>query len=190
MLLFRYQTLHGRGLAASLAARTEACGNARLYSFYVRFIGDQMSTSVSLQRQEKESVAPASDVVLRLLIINDDRESLDLIREALKDGLYEVFITADAAEGLDILRRKHPHIVLLDLLMPQIGGMEMLETILEIDPGVDVILITERYITDAAVEAIKKGACDYLTKPISAIRLRERMEHCDLTRSYDSTARN
>ena len=74
---------------------------------------------------------------------------------------------------MDLVRKKRPHVFLLDLLMPQIGGREMLEKILEIDPRVDVILITRHYSTDAAVEAIKKGACDYLTKPISVENLRK-----------------
>ena len=60
--------------------------------------------------------------------------------------------------------------------MPQLGGMEMLEKIVEMDPGIDVILMTAHYTTETAVEAIKKGAYDYLTKPISIAKLRSRTE--------------
>jgi DNA-binding NtrC family response regulator len=60
--------------------------------------------------------------------------------------------------------------------MPKISGMQLLERMLEIDPGVDIILITAHYSTDSAVEAIKKGACDYLVKPLEIERLRERID--------------
>jgi DNA-binding NtrC family response regulator len=134
-----------------------------------------MSNTLTLQTQKKQSVASATNLMLRLLIIDDDLANLALMREVFEGEPVEVFVTENASEGLDVFRNKRPHIVMLDLLMPQIGGMEMLERILEIDPGVDVILITGHYSTDAAVEAIKKGACDYLTKPIPVARLRERV---------------
>jgi DNA-binding NtrC family response regulator len=60
--------------------------------------------------------------------------------------------------------------------MPKMNGIELLTRILEVDPAIDVILMTAHYSTDAAVEAIKKGACDYLTKPISLPVLRERVD--------------
>jgi DNA-binding NtrC family response regulator len=66
--------------------------------------------------------------------------------------------------------------VLSDIVMPKMNGMELLSRILEVDPAIDVILMTAHYSTEAAVEAIKKGACDYLTKPISLPVLRERIE--------------
>jgi DNA-binding NtrC family response regulator len=118
-------------------------------------------------------VAPPTETVLRLLIIDDDLASVSLLRQVFENEPVEVFVTGDTTEGLDLFRTKRPQIVTLALLMPQMGGMEMMERILMIDPGVDVILITRHYSTDAAVEAIKKGAYDYLTKPISVARFRE-----------------
>jgi DNA-binding NtrC family response regulator len=135
-----------------------------------------MSTTSSLRTEENGAAVPANDVSLRLLIIAEDSESHGLIRKALEDEPVEVFVARDASEGLDLLRKCRPHIVLLQVHGPHIDGMQMLDKMLEIDPGVDIILLTEHYSTDTAVEAIKKGACDYLTKPISAPRLRERVE--------------
>jgi hypothetical protein len=65
--------------------------------------------------------------------------------------------------------------VLTDLVMPHLTGMEVLERIMEFDPSIDVILMTAHYSTESAVEAIKKGATDYLNKPISIAALRERV---------------
>ena len=117
----------------------------------------------------------ATEIILRLLIIDDDLDSLALMQQVFETEPVEIFLTGDALEGLELVRKNHPDVVLLDLLMPKIGGMKVLDSILEIDSGVDVILMTGHYSTDSAVEAIKKGACDYLTKPISIERLRERV---------------
>jgi len=132
-----------------------------------------VSINLTLHKQKGESAASATDLALRLLVIDDDLPTLAFMRKVFEKEPVEIFVAGDTSEGLDLLRKKRPHVVMLDLLMPEIGGMEMLEKILEIDPGVDVILISGNYSTEAAVEAIKKGACDYLTKPISVVRLRE-----------------
>jgi DNA-binding NtrC family response regulator len=76
---------------------------------------------------------------------------------------------------LAIVRERRNEIVLLDLLMPGVSGMELLEKIVAIAPGAEVILVTGHYSTDSAVEAIRKGASDYITKPLSVPNLRNRI---------------
>ena len=88
----------------------------------------------------------------------------------------EVLTTTDPEDGWRIVKRDHPEIVLLDLRMPKVSGMELLERIVEFDPGIDVILVTGDYSTESAVGAIQKGACDYLTKPFSPKALRQRID--------------
>ena len=116
-----------------------------------------------------------NDFLLRLVIVDDEVMNLKLIRQALSDQPIEIFASADPLEGLELVRSKHPHLVFLDLMMPELGGLELLERIVEMDPGIDVILMTGHYTPESAVEAIQKGACDYLTKPLSIPKLRERM---------------
>ncbi|MGA2858392.1 MAG: sigma-54 dependent transcriptional regulator [Candidatus Sulfotelmatobacter sp.] len=117
-----------------------------------------------------------SPSMFRLLAIDDNRENLDLIRSALdRDGL-EILTEEDPEEGLRTFLRLRPRMVLLDLVMPKISGIEILERMVAIDPGVDVILITAHYSTESAVEAIQKGACDYLTKPLDIEKLRSRIQ--------------
>jgi DNA-binding NtrC family response regulator len=65
--------------------------------------------------------------------------------------------------------------VLTDLVMPHLSGLDVLERIMEVDPATEVILMTAHYSYESAVEAIKKGASDYLIKPISLPTLRERV---------------
>jgi|HubBroStandDraft_6_1064221.scaffolds.fasta_scaffold84172_2 DNA-binding NtrC family response regulator len=112
---------------------------------------------------------------LRLLAIDDDRENLDLIRSALEQDGLEVLTEHDPEEGFRTFLRVRPRMVLLDLVMPGVSGIEILERMITVDPGVDVILITAHYSAESAVEAIQKGACDYLTKPLDIEKLRSRV---------------
>ena len=75
-----------------------------------------------------------------------------------------------------MLQHVRPRIVLLDLVMPKVNGMQLLEKIVAFDPGIDVILMTAHYSTESAVEAIQKGASDYLIKPINMPKLRVRLQ--------------
>ena len=111
-----------------------------------------------------------------LLAMDDDPQSLEFVKDALAQENLEILTTNDPELGLELVLRRHPQIVLLDLVMPKIGGMELLERILEADPGTNVMLMTAHYSTEAAVEAIQKGAYDYLNKPLSVEKLRERVD--------------
>ena len=111
----------------------------------------------------------------QLLAIDDNPENLELITATLANERLEILTASDPEVGFETFLRVRPRIVLLDLVMPKIGGMELLEKMVGIDPGVDVILITAHYSTDSAVEAIQKGACDYLTKPLDVEKLRSRI---------------
>ncbi len=117
----------------------------------------------------------SGSIVPHLLAIDDNPENLELITAALANERLEILTASDPEVGFEAFLRVRPRIVLLDLVMPKIGGMELLEKMVGIDPGVDVILITAHYSTDSAVEAIQKGACDYLTKPLDVEKLRSRI---------------
>ena len=117
----------------------------------------------------------AKGMILKLLAIDDTRPNLELIAEAIAQDGLEILTACDAETGLELFLNSHPNIVLLDLVMPDVNGMELLERIIAADPGVDVILMTAHYSTDSAVQAIQKGACDYLTKPLDLAKLRSRI---------------
>ena len=107
--------------------------------------------------------------------IDDDQSSLDFIRAALKQQPVEILTDTDAATGLKMVLDRRPQIVLLDLMMPTMNGLEVLDRIVEAAPETDVILITGQYSPESAVEAIRRGASDYITKPINLNVLRERV---------------
>ncbi len=109
---------------------------------------------------------------VRLLVIDDEAQNLELISAALEQSGLEVLTAASPEAGLEIFFRVMPEIVLVDLMMPNMSGMEVLERVVSVDPGTEVMLMTGHYSTDSAVEAIQKGASDYFEKPIDINRLR------------------
>src|SRR5476649_2200468 len=110
-----------------------------------------------------------------LLILDDNASSLELLSSPMAQPELEILTASDPEEGLDLVFDRHPQIVLTDLVMPRLSGLDVLERIMEFDPGIEVILMTAHYSTEAAVEAIQKGACDYLNKPLSPEKLRRRV---------------
>jgi DNA-binding NtrC family response regulator len=117
-------------------------------------------------------------------VIDDESQNLGLIELALEQQGLEILTTTDSEAGLAVFREKHPEIVLLDLVMPKISGMDLLEQMIVSDPGAEVILMTGHYSAESAVEAIRKGAADYLTKPLDVLALRDRV--CALVSQHRS----
>jgi DNA-binding NtrC family response regulator len=113
--------------------------------------------------------------LVKLLVIDDDLRALELVSEALAQEGLQILTASHPEAGLELFSQKRPHIVLTDLMMPGMNGIEVLQRILMVDPTADVILMTANYSTDSAVEAIQKGACDYMTKPLSLEKLRSRV---------------
>jgi DNA-binding NtrC family response regulator len=112
---------------------------------------------------------------LTVLAVDDSPENLELIRAALEKQDVEILTETDPETGFEVFQKVRPRVVLLDLVMPRVSGMELLERIVSVDPGTDVILITSHYSPESAVEAIQKGARDYWTKPLDVEKLRSRI---------------
>src|ERR1700722_16167945 len=121
------------------------------------------------------SPSTLSPSTVAMVVIDDNTGSLELLSAALAREGLTIFTASDPEEGVELVFREHPQIVLTDLVMPGMGGLEVLERIVEFDPAIDVILMTAHYTSQTAVEAIRKGASDYLNKPVSIASLRERI---------------
>jgi DNA-binding NtrC family response regulator len=113
---------------------------------------------------------------LRIVVIDDDEQHLKFVATLLAQDNVVVFKSSDPQAGLELVRTEHPQLVIADLIMPGMSGMEILERIVDFDPATDVVLLTGHYSSESAVEAIQKGACDYLTKPVQAEKLQERVD--------------
>jgi DNA-binding NtrC family response regulator len=108
----------------------------------------------------------------RVLIVDDERSIVDIVaRFAEKEG-FDAVRCNGGREAFDYLHDNHADLALVDLRMPEINGMEVLDTIRRVDPGCRVALMTGYAGIDSAIEAIKQGAIDYLTKPLDFERLR------------------
>ncbi len=113
----------------------------------------------------------------KILAIDDDPPSLELVTSALGQDGVEIFGASDPYEGLALFRTEQPEVVLLDLMMPKMNGIEVLKEIVVTEGGrhgdrTIVIMLTAFGTVETAVEAMKAGAYDYLAKPIRVSELR------------------
>ena len=112
---------------------------------------------------------------LTVLIIDDEEPQLRLVEELLDQEGLKIITSTDAAEGLQLFKKERPGLALVDLMMPRMDGINVLEKMLAHDPTAEVILMTGHYTPESAVEAIRKGASDYIAKPLNVQALRERV---------------
>ena len=108
----------------------------------------------------------------RVLIIDDEPSIRKVLAAHLKAQSYEVQTASDGGEGINRLQTEQFHAVVTDLKMPGIGGLEVLHWVRSHDPGLPVVIITAHGTVDTAVEAIKLGAHDYITKPFDRDELK------------------
>src|SRR5579872_3609904 len=120
--------------------------------------------------------APNRQSIASIVAIDDNPRTLEFSTAALAQPELEILTATDAHEGLEFVYKRHPQIVLTDLVMPGMSGLEVLERIMEIDHATDVILMTAHSSSETAVEAIQKGASDYLNKPVPLTTLRARLQ--------------
>ncbi|MBP1775665.1 MAG: yfhA, partial [candidate division NC10 bacterium] len=104
----------------------------------------------------------------RVLIVDDDPSSRRLLEVRLRALGCETMTAADGQEGLAVVQREAPALMLLDLQMPRMGGLEVLRTLRRDGLDFPIIVITAHGSIEAAVEAMKEGAYDFLPKPFDA----------------------
>ncbi len=104
----------------------------------------------------------------KILIVDDDADIVLMLEDRLQASGYETIIAKDGQEALEHIAHESPHLVLLDLTLPKISGLDVLKrlpTIKQFD-GLPIIVMTAHGSIQAAVEAMKEGAYDFLTKPL------------------------
>jgi two-component system response regulator AtoC len=111
--------------------------------------------------------------VAHVLIVDDEMNIRRVLAAMLKRDGYEVTTAADGEQALAVLQKTPVHVVVTDLVMPKVGGMELLRRVSADYPDVPVILITAHGSVDSAVAALKAGAFDYVTKPFEQEELRK-----------------
>jgi two-component system nitrogen regulation response regulator GlnG len=111
-----------------------------------------------------------------LLVIDDEESVRYSFRRAFESDQVRVITAATAAEGLDKVRTQRPDVVVLDLQLPDRSGLEIFHHIQSEDPKRPVLFITAHGTTETAIEAMKRGAFDYLVKPVDLERLSQLIE--------------
>jgi DNA-binding NtrC family response regulator len=107
----------------------------------------------------------------KLLIIEDEKITRRSLSDILSTEGYQVYSAEDGEEGLKIFKEENPAIVITDLRLPKLNGIEVLSAIMSVNPACKVILITAYASVDTAIQSLKIGAYDYLTKPFSPEKL-------------------
>src|SRR5437867_8166562 len=108
-----------------------------------------------------------------LLVIDDDRSVRHIVEQAFVDDDVRVFGEASAEAGLDAIKGCKPDVVLLDIVLPKVSGLEVFKQIREIDNKLPVIFITVGGTSDSAIDALVLGAYDYVLKPLDLPKLKE-----------------
>lgn len=105
------------------------------------------------------------------MIIDDEKPIRNTLRDILQYEKYEIIEAADGSEGLRMATEQKPDLILCDIKMARMDGLEVLSKMQEIDPDIPVVMISGHGTIDTAVEALKKGAYDYISKPPDLNRL-------------------
>lgn len=113
---------------------------------------------------------------IRILIIDDDKDICEYMQLLLSQSGYEVTAETDARAALELLREEEFHVVILDIMMPELNGMELLERIRDFDSDIAIIIFTGYPSVDTAVTSMKYNVSDYIKKPFDVDEFNQTLE--------------
>src|SRR5258705_12160400 len=102
----------------------------------------------------------------KILIVDDDRKTVDLLRLYLEKDGYQVLAAHDGRQALDLTRQRRPDLIVLDLMLPNVDGLDVCR-ILRAESATPIIMLTARTTEDDKLLGLDLGADDYITKPFS-----------------------
>jgi DNA-binding NtrC family response regulator len=117
----------------------------------------------------------------KILLVDDEERFRRTTAKLLKGNGLEVLTAASGKEAIQEVKTQSYDVIILDVRMPEMSGIEALKEIKKIKPGVEVIMLTGHASVDTAFEILKLGACDYLFKPCSIEELMDKID-----RAYES----
>ena len=103
----------------------------------------------------------------RILIVDDDADLRDSLA-AILSPLFKMLTASNGAEALDVLKNERPRLILLDVTMPGMSGLEVLAAAKALNPALIVVMLTSNQEMEIAVKALSLGATEYVTKPFTA----------------------
>ncbi|HEV8457738.1 MAG TPA: response regulator, partial [Methylomirabilota bacterium] len=126
----------------------------------------------------------------RVLIVDDEPDMVENCARILGRTGYDCLTATDPRRGLAMLEAERPDLLLTDLKMPEVDGMELLRRAHDVDPALPVIVITAFATIESAVAAVKEGAFDYLPKNFSVEQLRVAVDRALRHRGLELENRN
>jgi two-component system, NtrC family, response regulator PilR len=131
-----------------------------------------------------ETPAPAEKRLARILVVDDERSMRELLAIVLRREGYEVLLAESGRAAIETLEREPVDLLISDIKMPDVSGVDVLRAAKRIDQDILGIMITAFASTDTAVEAMRLGACDYLSKPFDIdllkMKVREKIDNRQL----------
>nr|WP_281282272.1 response regulator [Desulfobotulus alkaliphilus] len=112
----------------------------------------------------------------RILLVDDEKDFTEMLALRLEERGHIISLAHDGREGLNLLREKPQDVVVLDLRMPGMGGLEVLAELKKEFPSVEVILLTGHGSEESAVQGMRMGAFDYLLKPAEFSELLDKIK--------------
>lgn len=118
---------------------------------------------------------------LTVLLVDDEVEFVKTLAERLQLRGFEVRVAGDGESAMNQIQAGFPDLVVLDVMMPGLGGLEVLKQIKQHQPRIPVILLTGHSSTSDGIEGMRLGAFDYLMKPINIDELIKKMQEAVVT---------
>jgi two-component system response regulator HydG len=117
------------------------------------------------------SVAPGADEGTTVLVVDDERSNVESLEKIFQREAMRVLVAYDAKHALEQVRNHRVHVVLTDLMMPGTTGLELLRAIKQVQPEVEVVLMTAYGSVEVAVNAMREGAYDFVEKPLKRMTI-------------------
>src|ERR1700680_546468 len=132
-------------------------------------------------------VRGSSDEAMTVCVLDDEPGMVEMLQESLRCLGYSSIGTSDPQSALELIEQGRVRVVMSDIKMPGMDGLKFLEQAIQRDPGVYVVLMTGFYSIDNAIAAVKRGAYDYVPKPVDRSRLKKSLD--ELSESFHKRKR-
>ncbi|AKV01290.1 Response regulator of zinc sigma-54-dependent two-component system [Labilithrix luteola] len=130
-----------------------------------------LSSSSSSAEGAPERPRPEGDEGITVLVVDDERSNVESLEKIFHRENMRVLVAYDAKHALEQIRSRRVHVVLTDLMMPGTTGLELLRAIKQVQPEVEVVLMTAYGSVEAAVSAMREGAYDFVEKPLKRMTI-------------------